>query len=86
LEQNAIAELERLVLSLRSSMPRTTGVGSGTLDSQAERYTMGSERKIHQLFASSLAARNSPDPVVDPAVASACRRHEVDFGDNVELF
>jgi methyl-accepting chemotaxis protein len=86
LEQNAIVELERLVLSLRSSMPRTAGVGSGTLDTQAERYTMGSERKIHQLFASSLAARNSLDPAVNPAAVSAFRSGDVDFGVNVELF
>jgi hypothetical protein len=85
LERGVIAELDQL---LRAMGPVTlASEGSATvarLDSHAGRYTMGSERKVHQLFAATLAGRSLVEGAADQATPAVSRGGM--FGDNVEFF
>lgn len=83
LRQGVIAELERLVHCMG-------GVRSGggaaaaalSLESRAGRYTMGSERRVHQMFAGSILGQ--PGGTGDGS--GVAKPGGGEFGDNVEFF
>lgn len=82
LEQRVIAELDRLVHSMRIAYPAAgCDAAPVLLEVHADRYTMGSERRIHQQFAAVLSGRGQIDAGRENA-PSGCG----DFGENVELF
>jgi methyl-accepting chemotaxis protein len=74
---------DRLMLAVRKcTRGKAAGSGRKSLETLQQRYTMQSERKVHELFAAEAFAGRSL-----PGFAPAGRgRIEDDFGDNVELF
>lgn len=80
LQREVVSELEGLVYSMRIVAPGCDlSVSLADLDAHGSRYTMGSERQIHQQFADDLRNRGAGIPAATAGVG-------VDFGDNVELF
>lgn len=85
LEREVVAELEQLLRAMGPVvLPSEGNATVARLDSHAGRYTMGSERKVHQLFAASLAGRSLVEGAADQATSAGSRGGM--FGDNVEFF
>ena len=85
LERDVIAGLEQLLRAMGPVALASEGTATvARLDSHAGRYTMGSERKVHQLFAATLAGRSLVEGAADQATSAVSRGGM--FGDNVELF
>jgi chemotaxis regulatin CheY-phosphate phosphatase CheZ len=74
---------DRLMLAVRKcTRDKAAGFGRNSLEAVQQRYTMQSERNVHELFAAeAFAGRGLPG--FAPAGGG---RTEDDFGDNVELF
>lgn len=82
MRQGVIAELERLVNSMGGHSGGGAAAAALGLERHAGRYTMGSERRVHQMFAGSIAGQ--PGGSTGGVGFSNPRGGE--FGENVEFF
>lgn len=84
--EEAIKALTGVATEARRLAPAASGAGN--LEQLAQRYTMQSERKIHEALNAPVAGRPQPRPLTQAAApaAPAAAQEEDDLGGNVELF
>ena len=82
LSDGVLASLEQIVMQSRQIVPASTEFKQN-LRYMEERYTMESERHIHEALA---RKRSGQSAVVDEHVAQNSSGDDSEFGDNVDLF